>query len=215
MARLQPIAEQFRIAIQETREATQKAIVETAHREHARVMRTAPQPKSFRRFVDGIEGAPIETVKADGVIYIVYERLELIAQYAMEVLFDLSPVGLPSDPRPDHPGLYRNSHTMFLKGAAVSDLSNWSPGDEIVIANFVPYSRKIELGLMKMRVPGSDFVYYQAERIVRRRFGNLAEINFTFRGIVGGGIVGGASGNKSDIRFPALVIKQKLSGRRR
>lgn len=189
--------QQFKIAAQATRDATKQLLVSTAKREHSRVMATDPRPSSFTRTVDGRRGAVEETVKPDGIIVYEYPRLNEIVQFAMNTLFDLSPV-LSGD--------YRNSHQLFVGGAPVSNLQDWDGQSEVIIANYLPYSRKIELGKMVMRVPGTDHVYEQAEWVVNRRYGNVAHVVFTFQGIVGGGAVAGRDGNKSGNRFPALRI---------
>lgn len=191
----------FRIAAKGTAEEVRKALIATAKREHARIMSTEPKPQRFSRTVDGIAGAREEQVKAGGIIRYRYHRLEQIVQFAMETLFDLSPV---------LSGEYRNSHALFVDGVASSNLSGWDGTGEIVIMNPLPYARKIEVGAMKMTVPGSDHVYEQAAQVVRRRFGNQASITFTFRGFVAGGTGMGKAYNKSDVRYPALLI----SGRR-
>lgn len=197
MARAQSISESFKIAQQGTLEETRKIIARVAKREHARVMETDPRPVSFTRFVDGRKGAPEETVKANGVITYLYPRLDIVAQTAMETLFDRSPV---------LSGEYRNAHTLFLNGVAVTNLRDWRPGDEVSISNPLPYARKIEVGSMKMRVPGSARVYQEAVSIVNRRFGNLAKVLFTYRAVVGGK-QGGSS--KRELRFPVLLITER------
>jgi hypothetical protein len=95
----------------------------------------------------------------------------------MQTLFDLSPV---------LSGEYRNGHRIFLNGFAADNLKNWKPGDDVSITNTLPYARKIEMGSMTMRVPGTDQVYAQALKIVRARYGNVADVSFTFRGVVDG-----------------------------
>ncbi|MBX3536439.1 MAG: hypothetical protein KF735_02275 [Chelatococcus sp.] len=197
MARLQPVGLRFDAAIKEGLAATHREFVALAKREHAKVMRAEPRPASFTRFVDGAKGAPEDKVKPAGVIEYVYPRLEMVVQFAMETLFDRSPVDS---------GLYRKSHTLFLDGMAVANLKAWEPGAEVSIASFVPYARKIELGSMKMRVPGH--VYEVTERIVKRRFGNLASIKFTYRGIVGGAVAQGKDHGRSGLRYPALIIRE-------
>lgn len=177
MARIQSTANVFTIAAQKTLAATQRLVVEVAKREHAKVMDTDPRPSSFTRIVDGRKDAPEEAVKPNGVVVYTYPRLEEVIRFAMQTLFDLSPV---------LSGEYRNAHTLFINGQEVSNLASYTPGADIAITNYVPYSRKIEVGKMQMRVPGSDRVYQQAKRIVMARFGNIAKIQFTFRGIVGG-----------------------------
>jgi hypothetical protein len=200
MARYQPIARQFDIARQATAEATKRLLVETAKREHAKVMKTAPRPQAFTRVVDGRRGLPEEAVSAFGRIDYLYPRLEAVAQFAMEKLFEFSPVDS---------GEYRNSHTLFLNGQSVSNLSAWKAGDEVSIANPVPYARKIEVGAMTMRVPGTDHVYERASRSVKRRYGAVANIRFTFRGVVAGGGGRGANRIDRDTRQPVLLITER------
>jgi hypothetical protein len=233
MARIGAASQVFRVAGQQTVEATRNLLIRTAKAKNAEVMNRDPRPATFTRYVDGKQGAPEEAVEATGTIVYRYPRIELVAQYAMEVLFDLSPV-LSGD--------YRNAHTLFLDGMPVSDLKSWRPGDEISISNPLPYSRKIEIGKMKMRVAGTDHVYEQACRKVMARYGNMARIDFTFRALIGGGQVnqaraassgqpwwlGGAGArsasgmfetriakdfgktahNRANLRFPTLVIKE-------
>lgn len=181
MARIRSISVQFDAAIAAALLQTQADIAAFARREHAKVMKAEPRPTSFRRFVDGREGAAEETVQRFGVIEYHYQRLGEIVQFAMDTLFALSPV-LSGD--------YRRAHTLFVGGVAVSDLKTWRPesGEEVYIANPLPYARKIELGKMKMRVPGTEHVYAQAQQILRRRFGNLAAIKFTFLSVADGAV---------------------------
>lgn len=192
--------QQFTVATQATREATQQLLAQTAKRRHAQVMNTDPRPTSFTRTVDGRKGAVEETVKPDGIIVYDYPRMNEIVMVAMNTLFDLSPV-LSGD--------YRNAHTIYVNGNPVTNLADWDGETEIVILNHVPYSRKIELGKMRMRVPGTDHVYEQADYILNQRYGNVARIFFTYRGIAGGYITKGKAANQSDNRWPALVIRSR------
>jgi hypothetical protein len=233
MARYQSVAEQFRIAREGTLAQLQKVLVATAKREHGRVMATDPKPSTFQRFVDGHQGATEESVKPDGVIVYRYPRIEQVVQFAMEALFDLSPV---------LSGEYRSAHEVFVDGKPSASLKGWQSGQEVVIANRMPYARKIEVGKMTMRVPGTDLVYQQARRKVMARWGNVARIEFTYRAILGGeqvnqaraassgqpwwlgdGSARAASGvnesrlakihgktahNRSSLRYPCLVIRE-------
>lgn len=192
--------QQFAIAAQATKEATQRVLVDTAKREHARIMNTDPRPTKFTRTVDGRKGASEETVKPDGIIVYDYPRMNELIMVAMQTLFDLSPV-LSGD--------YRNAHTIYVGGDPVSNLADWDGSSEVVILNHVAYARKIELGKMRMRVPGTDHVYEQAEYILQQRYGNVARITFTYRGIAGGYITKGKPANQSDNRWPALVINAR------
>jgi hypothetical protein len=199
MARAVSAVQSIRIAAQKTLEETHQILVDTAKREHRKVMLADPRPQSFSRTVDGVLGAPEERVRPDGRIVYRYSRLEEVVRFAMETLFDLSPV---------LSGAYRNAHTLFLNGVAVADLREWRAGDEVIITNTMPYARKIDLGVMRMRVPGSSRVYEQAVTIARRRFGNTARIIYDWRGFMGGATVAGHQGNKSELRYPAMVIRE-------
>lgn len=221
MARLQPTEAIFTLAINGTLAEVRKAIVATTRREHAKVMATAPRPSGFRQRVDGVEGAPLEEVKR--LVVIEYQRLDQVVQTAMEILFDLSP---------RLEGHYRAAHTIFLNGVAVSNLKSWAAGDEVAIANAMPYARKIELGKMKMRLPGTDHVYEQAAARLRGRFGNLVSVTFTFRAQIGGrgvnqaltassrGAGRAATGafertlspgahNRAAVRYPTLLFRER------
>lgn len=200
MARPALASRRFEIATEKTLALVHRSLVETARREHAKVMQADPRPGSFTRYVDGRLGAPEETVRPDGVIAYHYQRLDVVAQFAMETLFDGSPVD---------EGDYRANHTLFLDGQEVRNLANWRPGMEVAIGNYVAYARKIELGRMKMRVSGTDKVYQRALRIVRGRFGNIAQIAFTYRGIVGGALATGKAANNPAVRYPFLIIRER------
>lgn len=193
----------FRIAARETVEETRQALVTTAKREHARVMQSDPRPARFTRTVDGRQNAPEEAVRADGRIVYDYGRLAEVVQFAMETLFDLSPV---------LSGEYRSAHRLFVDGVEVRNLAGWNGEGDVVISNSVPYSRKIEIGKMVMRVPGTDQVYQQAQAIVQRRFHNVASVQFTYQAIVGGAHIGGREGNQSNLRYPALIIWSRSRG---
>lgn len=221
MARVANVSELVRVLKQEDVKATKAFIVTTAKREHARVMADEPAPSSFVRFVDGMQGAPEESVRADGRIVYQYSRTEEVVKFALATLRELSPV---------LSGAYKDAHEIFLNGRPVVDVSEYRAGDDVMITNLLPYSRKIEVGTMKMRVAGTSKVYQQARRIVMNRFGNSASIEFTYRANISGRAVDqaktatkkrkAAAGsfeatlapgvhNKADMRFPCLVIRER------
>lgn len=167
----------FSVAAKGTVEEARRSLIAAAKREHARIMSTEPRPTRFTREVDGVRGAREEQVRSGGIIRYRYPRLEEIVREAFDALFDFSPV---------LEDVYRRSHTLFVDGSPARNLAEWDGQGELAIMNPVPYSRKIEIGTMKMRVPGTDRVYAQAAQVLQRRFGNLASITVTFRGIVGG-----------------------------
>lgn len=221
-------AAQFDAAIAAVKALTQPQFVAEAKRLHGEVMGADPRPVNFVRHVDGVEGAPEEAVRVDGVIVYDYNRLDLVAKDALKLLRENSPVGTGRDP---HPGLYRDSHVLFLNLAPVSDLSAWKDGDEISITNTVEYSRVIEAGKKdgsKFKVSGGGHVYEKVAQALRRQYAGVADIQFTYRAVLGGGQVDqlsqgatslkrGAKGrfvqrggsrahNKAEVRWPTITI---------
>jgi len=184
------LAFSFQAAKNATADEVRKQIAAFAKREHGKILSAEPRPQSFTRFVDGVEGAREDAVRLNGVIHYIYHRLEEVARDAIEVLKARSPLG------PVERGHYRDLHTMFLNGQPVTDLDGWKPGDEVFIANPMPYARKIEIGLMRMRVPGTDQVYLEAVRMMRSTHGRLVDIRFAYRNLRSG-------------RAPAMLIRER------
>lgn len=183
-----------------TVEETQAVLVALAKREHGKIMQADPRPARFIRSVDGVRGAREEQVRPDGTIIYVYPRLDEVVRFAMDTLFDLSPV---------LSGEYRLRHQLFVGGVQSRNLSQWDGTSEILITNTLPYSRKIEMSTMTMRVPGTDRVYEEAASVVAERYGNSAKVQFGWQGVVGGSAASGLVGNKSGNRFPALFISER------
>lgn len=98
-----------------------------------------------------------------------------VVAFALETLREKSPVGSGDDP---HPGLYRDSHMVFINGHNVKDVSGWRPGDQIDISNPVPYSRKIELGETTVRLP--HYVYEETANLLAGKFGNSVRVVYLF-----------------------------------
>jgi hypothetical protein len=144
-----------------------------------------------------------------------------VVQFALQSLRDNSPVGTGKDP---HPGLYRDSHTLFVNGNDVADLSSWFPGNVIHIANSVAYSRVLEIGDHKLRIP--HHTYELTEQTLRSHYGEIVRVEFTYMGIINKQVYsksgprprtgpkygrassrGGAIQNRADLRYPTLIIR--------
>jgi hypothetical protein len=124
--------------------------------------------------------------------------MQEIVDFLIATLKEKSPVGSAGD---KHPGLYRDSHLIFLQGHVVQDVSDWKPGQQINVSNPVPYSRKIESGQIKTSVPGH--VYEDTAQIAAARYGSSVSIKFVYMPVQFG-----------DIASYAAFAKQLKSGRR-
>ncbi len=138
----------FDSVIVDVRNLTQKDIVSRAKLENAKIMQTPPKPLSFVRHVDG-QIAPEEAAKLDSIIVYDYNRLDLVAKIALDLLKEFSPVLT---------GEYRNAHRIVV-----------NKPNEVRITNTVPYSRVIEIGKrgsVKLNIKNGGGQVY--ERVWRR-----------------------------------------------
>jgi len=156
--------------------------------------------------VDGRPGAAFETVRPKGgTIVVEFEIITDVLIWIATALAERSPVVS---------GEYRRGHTLFADGIEV-DVGGVIPdAAEYSFTNLVPYARKIEIGTTKSGRPFvlqvQNRIYERTAKDARSRFGNIARIGFTFRGIVGGrqyraGAAGRAH-NKSDVRYPTITV---------
>lgn len=220
------LSSQFQAAKGRALVAAQARMVAVAKERHGQIMQREPRPVGFVRYIDGRINVREEAVKAGGLIVYRYlrnqiglaqdiritrARLDDVARFALATLRDLSPVAS---------GLYRDSHKLFVNGYPVDNLARWNDGDEISITNYVEYSRILEVGDGRHRVP--HLVYDRAADIVAERHGKDVAIEFTWRGITAGyqiaqspsrrrgfGVQLAARSrahNKSPVRFPTIVI---------
>lgn len=204
-----PVAAQCDAVIKRVASLTQQQIVATAKAANAKVMATPPKPLRMTRHVDGVLDAPEEAVKPGGVIVYDYDRLDLVVQFALDTLRQLSPV---------ESGDYASSHVIMLNGTVVDNVSGWKPGDEITISNSQPYTRKIEIGDKGYRAHGH--VYEKSAHVVSRQYGNMASVSFTYRAAPPGAIQGWAARTKLSrkgsvrnraewlVNQPTLVIRE-------
>jgi len=125
-------------------------------------------PKSHT-YVDGREGAPLESVKPDGVIVREYELIVDVLVFISDILRTLSPVGRGADRRPGHPGFFKASHLLFADGREVAVTESVPDASEYVFLSAAPYARRIEK---------RSTVYEMAAAKAAARFGNIAKIRF-------------------------------------
>jgi hypothetical protein len=185
VTKVEPIARDIDILVSGllSPEAQRKAVADFAREKLAegqetnrRVLGRVPPHKTY---VDGAEGQRLEYVRPNGVIVFEFELIVDTLVWIAEWLVAHSPVGSGSDP---HPGLYKRSHTLFANGKEVDAAGEIPVADEYVFINTLPYARKIEQGQSKQFPEG---VYEATAAMARRRYGNQARINFTYRGLIG------------------------------
>jgi hypothetical protein len=168
------------------------------------------KPSSVTTFVDGRQGAPLESVKTpDGVIRFEFGYLNGIVADVVGMLVTKSPVATkrPNARPPTH---YRDEHAIFVNGAEVKELpTDLAPDATIVLVNLQPYSRKIERGFSAQAPSG---VYQMVARMARQKWGRVASITFGYDIFPNAGpsrknsVRGHAARARRDDRFPTITI---------
>lgn len=193
-----------------SREQLPRITARVAREELAKVQAVAPAP--YKTFVDGREGAPLESVSPGGTILFRFQRVAQAIDWIYAELLSRSPLG------PDKDGHYRDDHFLFINDVQVSVAQGAPleipPGATLVFLDDKPYSRKIELG---ESFQATDGVYELTARDARKQFPS-ADISFTYRALMSGAlvdttaIVGGSKrgakvANKSSLRYPAITLR--------
>lgn len=172
--RIEPLARDVQVLIGDLEgEAASEVFAEFAEGEiddakeiNASVLGRVPP---YKVFVDGKEGAPLESVRPDGVIVAEFELVSDVLIWISEQLTKFSPV---------LSGRYQRSHELFADGKLVSAIDQLIPlADQYVFVNTVPYARKIERGSSSQ---APDGVYQGVASLAQRRFGNIARSSYTF-----------------------------------
>jgi hypothetical protein len=149
-------------------------------------------------FVDGQRGASLESVK--NVIVADFKLVDQLLLWIHNQLLTHSPAKT---------GRYRRAHVLLADGREINVGSVIPAAEEYVFVNLVPYARKIERG-SSSRAP--DGVYQVVAHLAQAQseFRNIARITFSYRTVIGGFIVRGRAGNRSENRSPAIVVRGKV-----
>ncbi|WP_173087366.1 hypothetical protein [Devosia sp. 1635] len=161
------------------------------------------QVPDYEVTVDGRRGAPISSVRGDGVIVAEFDLLLEVFAWIGAQLVSNSPV---------RSGLYSRSHVFFAGGVEVDPAGVVPEADEYVFLNAQPYARKIEKGLSAQ---APDGVYQAVAIVANRRFGNIARVSFGYREMATGAVAVWAGGKRARsrsqagtrLRQPAIIIR--------
>lgn len=147
-----------------------------AQTQNAAVLGTVPPHDTY---VDRIEGAPIERVRPDGVIQFEFRLLDDVLLWISEQLVRRSPVKT---------GRFSASFALFADEVEVDIVNPPLGAQSYAFVNLAPYARKIERG-QSPQAP--DGIFEAIAILAARRFGNIAEVRFTFRSPILPYIAGG------------------------
>jgi len=145
-------------------------------------------------YVDGRRDAELRSVKPDGIIVAEFHLVTDALGWIQTQLRLHSPVLT---------GAYAMNHQLFADDVEVSNPNDPPIAREYVFLNTMLYARKIERGLSRQ---APDGVYQVVAELAKARFSNVAKIRFSYRTAIGGNIIGGKAGDRSELRNPAVVV---------
>ena len=171
--------------------------IEEAKQQNKQVLGVVPP---YEVYVDGREGAPLASVKPDGIIRAEFQLVNEALAWISTQLQIHSPVLT---------GRYAKSHELFADGVETENPNAAPPAEEYVFLNTQPYARKIEGDQDEAAIvpQAPDGVYQAVATLAQRRFGNVAKITFSYRTAIGGEIIGGKAGDRSELRNPAIIVR--------
>jgi hypothetical protein len=141
------------------------------------------RPTPYETAVDGVPGKPLSAIKADGVAITQFELGSDVVQWIWDMVKNTSPV---------KSGRFKQSQLLLADGVPVDSTASAPPDTrEFLIVSTVPYARKIEGSATRkpQSAQAPKGVYQVAASMAKRRYGNIANIRFTFRGIVAGAMM--------------------------
>lgn len=106
----------------------------------------------------------LNAIRPSSVITFEFNVFEDVVPFALQALIDRSP---------EASGRYKRSWFVMVDGRRVAP-EDVPPGSSVIIANDQPYSRKIDVGHMKMSVPPG--IVEAARQDVMGRFGNSVTV---------------------------------------
>lgn len=205
MARPQAFARELEVATRGLQPAAiSKLLAQTARKALADAQSAGEFPPGYGRVVNGRVGVAEEQVVPPGPIIYQADWLGPVAEYALAFAEARSPV---------LSGRFKKSWFAMVNGASVADFSAIPQDAELIVTNDQPYSRKIEVGHMRMSVPPG--ILQDTRQAVMRRFGNIISAQVRFISLAGAYTLRRSAGRKDRkagraLQYPALVVTMRF-----
>ena len=181
MPRIQTFAKDIQLATAGIApHAINAELAKFAKQELAAVLASGQGSPIYDRYVNGVLDAPESSVKAPGPILYDFRWWRDIVPFALKTLVDRSP---------ERSGRYKKSWFAMVNGVVVTDYDAIQANATVILTNNQPYSRKIEVGFMNMRVPPG--VVEDSRKKVMSRFGNMVTAKTAMITLPGGYVLKG------------------------
>lgn len=196
---IQSLERSIEIAFQGAEDQIQKLVVAEVHKQLGRAVQEN-SPSSVTQWIDGVQGAPIEAIRFNGVAYFRFGYIGAIVAEAIDVLEGATPIKT---------GFMANNYLVIVDGQEFdgygADAFRTIPQDaEVVIVNRATYSGRVEAGKKKSGEPWSAKapmgIFRPVAEYLRRRWVRFATVQFAWREF---------SGLDGAPRRPAITIKAK------
>jgi len=134
----------------------------------------------YDRYVNGVFGAVEETVVPPGPILYVFQGWREIIEFALQSAVERSP---------EKSGRYKQSWFIMTPGGVIKSFDEIPINSTVILTNNQPYSRKVDVGHMRMSVPPG--IIEDVRKMVMARFGNFVTAKRTLIPLPGGYILKG------------------------
>lgn len=169
----------------------------------------------YDRYVNGRLGDLEDTVVPPGPILYVFHWWREVIEFGLQTLVERSP---------EKSGRYKRSWFVMTPGGRVRSFDDIPINAEVIICNDQPYSRKIDVGHMRMSVPPG--VVEDGRKAIMARFGNMITARRTMIPLPNGYVLKGRfrrgyrefartklrkdTQAGAQMTYPALVLKMKV-----
>lgn len=216
MARIQTFEKDLRLATASIEpDAIARELAKFARSELAKAIQSGEGSERYDKYVNGRPEAEEESVTPPGPILYVFRWWNEVIEFALQTLVERSP---------ERSGRYKQSWFVMTPGGRVRGFGDIPINAEVIICNDQPYSRKIDVGHMRMSVPPG--VVEDARRAVMSRFGNLVTCKRTMITLPNGYVLKGVfrrgyrqfartklrkdTQAGAQMTYPALVLSMKV-----
>lgn len=181
MARISTFAKDLQLATAGiSPENIAKELAAFARSELSKAIQEGEGSERYERYVNGNLGAAEETVVPPGPILYVFHWWREIIEFALQSAVERSP---------EKSGRYKQSWFVMTTGGVIKSFDEIPINSTVILTNNQPYSRKIDVGHMRMSVPPG--VIEDVRKMVMSRFGNFVTTKRTMIPLPGGYILKG------------------------
>ncbi len=217
MARISTFAKDLQLATAGIKpENIARELAKFARSENAKAIQEGEGSERYEIYVNGRLGAAEETVVPPGPILYVYHWWREIVEFTLQSLVERSP---------DKSGRYKRSWFVMTAGGRVKggNFDTLPMNADVIFCNDQPYSRKIDVGHMRMSVPPG--VVEDVRKMVMAKFGNMVSSRRTMIPLPNGYVLKGKfrrgyrqfartklrrdTQAGSQMTYPALVLTMK------